>query len=129
MEAKEMQEKRNGKGSVRKDVPPVPQNPSEPTDKKGVSQLSPSPPEPNKKEVAPDKKTKTKAETAKKAKEKTPKEAKFPIDAFVNEYGFLKIKRTTLEKIGWYEKLDERRNKKVNVKLDFKDGALVVKRA
>jgi hypothetical protein len=41
----------------------------------------------------------------------------------------LKIKKTILQKIGRYEKLDERRHKKVNVRIDFKDGALVVKKA
>jgi hypothetical protein len=56
------------------------------------------------------------------------KEITFPVESFVNEYRFLQVPKKVLEKIGWSEKLDKRRTKKVMVTLDFQDGALVVKK-
>jgi hypothetical protein len=49
-------------------------------------------------------------------------EVTFPFPAFVNEYGFLKLKDRVLKKIGWPT------DKHIDVTLDFVDGALVVKK-
>ena len=45
-----------------------------------------------------------------------------PVDAFVNKYNFLRLSDAILEKLGW--SID----KNVDVTLDVKDGALIVKK-
>lgn len=70
-------------------------------------------------------KQKKKPETEKPASKK---EITFPRESFVNEYQYLKVSKKILEKIGWYEKLDARRSKKVTVTLDFDGNALIVKK-
>jgi hypothetical protein len=66
----------------------------------------------------------SKPKTTKKTDKKTttPKEINFPQPAFINDYGFLKIKNGILEKIGWPLKTH------IDLLIDFKDGALVVKK-
>lgn len=51
-----------------------------------------------------------------------PTEVTFPFPAFINDYGFLKVKDKVLKKIGWPT------GKKIEQALDWKDGALVVRR-
>lgn len=81
-------------------------------------------------EVKPDARTSNKSAAVNKKKDapkaaekkKAGKEVEFPIQAFVNLYGFLKIKDRVLEKIGWPK------DEKFDVTLDWRDGALVIRK-
>lgn len=88
--------------------------------------IKPEPAEKDKKEKKPKaEKTKTKKPGA---EIPASKETSWPIKGRINEYGFLHFSKNVLEKLGWYQKIDERRSKKVDVTLDFESGALIVKK-
>lgn len=61
-------------------------------------------------------------ENKKAAPEKETKIVKFPLNGFVNKYHFLRVSRAVLEKLGWPKDVQ------IDVTLNVKDGALVVKR-
>ena len=48
------------------------------------------------------------------------------MDGFVNGYGFLKLKKAILDKLGWSWKAGK--GERTHVTLDVQDGALVVKK-
>ena len=58
----------------------------------------------------------------KKVEAKTTKEVTFPVAGFVNKYHFMRINSKVLAKLGWPEGV------KLDVTLDVKDGALIVKK-
>lgn len=105
-------------------------------DTESVPKATETPPPETKKEVEDQSVASIREPTAdKRTKPKKPgaeipasKEITFSIEAFVNEYGFLKVQKKVLEKIGWYQKIDARRSKKVDVTLDFENGALIIKK-
>jgi hypothetical protein len=60
-----------------------------------------------------------------KAKEKkAKKEVKFPVEAFINGYGFLRLSKSLLDSWGW----KPGKGNRTLVSLDMQDGALIVKK-
>ena len=59
----------------------------------------------------------------KKAKEK---ELTFPLDGFINGYGFLKLKKALLDKLSWNWKPGK--GNRTLVTLDVQDGVLILKK-
>lgn len=92
----------------------------QPEDNTSVDLPKEAPPEAKKTEAPKKKRTQKKKASTEVVKQNT-SELSFPVEAFVNDYVFLKIRKKVLEKIGWP-------NKKFDVTLDIEGGALIVKK-
>jgi len=62
-------------------------------------------------------------ETKKATSHKKPKDLTFPLEAFVNKYGFIKVRGAVLEKLGW-----KITGPRLALLLDVQDGTLILKK-
>jgi len=110
-----------------KEVPPKApkrhRKPKEPGDLTHPEITDETSPENKPEETKPEKKEPK--ELPKEKKSKT-KELTFPIDGFINGYGFLKLKKALLDKLGWNWKPGK--GNRTLVTLDVQDGVLILKK-
>jgi len=59
-----------------------------------------------------------------------PKSAAFPVEEFINPWGFIRLNRNVLEAFGVNHTSDVKKPyEKTNITIDLQEGALVVKKA